>query len=326
MNSTSIADYILKLERENRELQSLRDEQCETIHTLTFNEIDLKKQVRDLKKSSETHEESRTKIEQLKKLLNEANEEKVAALNSLYKSTQKCVNQGLVDRLLELGETTSDFYKAAAYNRGAEIIRRLNYEVESGESVMYLRGIGKSIATKIDEYLEEQDPDYEESVASNDYESDEDTESEVDDYFISYNHDIYTMLMNTAGNEHDPYKRKAYTNAASKIYHLPYELTSGEEAMKLPGIGKSIAKKIDNFFRKDSNSKLADCFLKLGNLETNQYKAEAYWLAEEKLRELDFEVTSSEDVKNIRGFGPSICAKIDEFVETGTMKRLNEFK
>ena len=295
MNSTSITDYILKLEKLN--------------------------------------EESRTKIEQLKKLLNEANEEKVAALNklndTLYQKTARVTdktinvindeNADVVEYLLALSESADDHFKSIAYRRGAEVIADLPYEVLSGESLLHLKGIGKSIASKIDEFLEEQDSDYEESVASNDDESD-------DEYFISHNHDIYTMLMNVAGTERDPYKRQAYTNAASKIYHLPFELTSGQEAMKLPGIGKSIAKKIDNFLKKDSNSKLADCFLNLGNLEPNQYKAEAYWLAEEKLRELDFEVTSSEDVKNIRGFGPSICAKIDEFVETGTMKRLNELK
>ena len=295
MNSTSITDYILKLEKLN--------------------------------------EESRTKIEQLKKLLNEANEEKVAALNklndTLYQKTARVTdktinvindeNADVVEYLLALSESADDHFKSIAYRRGAEVIADLPYEVLNGESLLHLKGIGKSIASKIDEFLEEQDSDYEESVASNDDESD-------DEYFISHNHDIYTMLMNVAGTERDPYKRQAYTNAASKIYHLPFELTSGQEAMKLPGIGKSIAKKIDNFLKKDSNSKLADCFLNLGNLEPNQYKAEAYWLAEEKLRELDFEVTSSEDVKNIRGFGPSICAKIDEFVETGTMKRLNELK
>jgi DNA polymerase/3'-5' exonuclease PolX len=94
--------------------------------------------------------------------------------------------------------------------------------------------------------------------------------------------------------------------------------------MKLPGVGKSIAKKIDDFLKVERNSELAQCFLKLGNLEPSYYKSEAYWIAEEKLRELDFEVTRSEDVKNIKGFGPSICAKIDEFMETGTMKRLEE--
>ena len=290
MNSTSITDYILKLEKLN--------------------------------------EESRTKIEQLKKLLDEANEEKVAALNklndTLYQKTARVTdktihvvndeNADVVEYLLALSESADDRFKSIAYRRGAEVIADLPYEVLSGESLLHLKGIGKSIASRIDEFLEEQDSDYEESVAS----------SDDDEYFISHNHDIYTMLMNVAGTERDPYKRQAYTNAASKIYHLPYELTSGQEAMKLPGIGKSIAGKIDNFLKKDRNSKLALCFLELGNLEPNQYKAEAYWLAEEKLRELDFEVTSSEDVKNIKGFGPSICAKIDEFVETGTMKRLNE--
>ena len=132
------------------------------------------------------------------------------------------------------------------------------------------------------------------------------------------------MLMNVAGTEHDSYKRRAYTNAASTIYRLSYEITSGKEAMKLPGIGKSIAKKIDDFLKGGSNTSLAECFLKLGNLEPNHHKAEAYLRAEEKLRELDYEVTRGEDVKNIMGFGPSICAKIDEFMDTGTMKRLEE--
>ena len=217
MNSTSITDYILKLEKLN--------------------------------------EESRTKIEQLKKLLNEANEEKVAALNklndTLYQKTARVTdktihvvndeNADVVDYLLALSESADDRFKSIAYRRGAEVIADLPYEVLSGESLLHLKGIGKSIASRIDEFLEEQDSDYEESVAS----------SDDDEYFISHNHDIYTMLMNVAGTERDPYKRQAYTNAASKIYHLPYELTSGQEAMKLPGIGKSIAKKIDNFLKKD---------------------------------------------------------------------------
>ena len=303
MNVTSVTDYILKLEKLNTE--------------------------------------SRTKIEQLKKLLTEANEEKVAALNelnnlknkSLYHTTarvtEKCVNQGLVERLLELGEMTSDFYKTAAYNRGAEILRGLDYEVESGESVMHLKGIGKSIATKIDEYLEEQDPDYEESVASNDYESEEDTESEVDsddEYFVSYNHDIYAMLKDYAKKESNPYKIQAYENAAGEIYYLPFRLTSGKDAMNLPGIGKSIATKIDDFLTKSKgpNAELADCFLKLGNLEDCEFKSEAYWYAADKLRELKKNVSAGKDVRHLKGFGPSICGKIDEFIRTGTMKRLRE--
>ena len=166
MNSTSITDYILKLEKLN--------------------------------------EESRTKIEQLKKLLNEANEEKVAALNklndSLYQKTARVTdktirvvtdeNTDLVEYLLALSESANDRFKSIAYHRGAEVVADLPYEVLSGESLLDLKGIGKSIASKIDEFLEEQDSDYEESIASNDYESDE-----SDEYFISHNHDIYTMLM-----------------------------------------------------------------------------------------------------------------------------------
>ena len=111
MNSTSITDYILKLERENRD-------QVETIRTLSFNEIDLKKQIRDFKKKSpDSYEVSRTKIEALKKLFREASEEKVNALNELNelkymmrispsytdttaRVTKKSPNQGLVEYLL----------------------------------------------------------------------------------------------------------------------------------------------------------------------------------------------------------------------------------
>jgi DNA polymerase/3'-5' exonuclease PolX len=295
MNSTSITDYILKLEKLN--------------------------------------EESRTKIEHLKKLLDEANKEKVAALKSLYHTTarvteKECVNQGLVDRLLELGEMTSDFYKTAAYNRGAEILRGLDYEVESGESVMHLKGIGKSIAIKIDEYLEEQDPDYEESVASNDYESDEDTESEVDsddEYFVSYNHDIYTMLKDYAKKESNPYKIQAYENAAGEIYYLPFRVTSGKDAMNLPGIGKSIAAKIDEFLKKttSTNEEVARALEEFAEDLEDPFKIRAYENAAGLIRNLKFEVTSGEELaegpKKVKGIGKSIARKIDTFLQTGEM-------
>jgi DNA polymerase/3'-5' exonuclease PolX len=298
MNVTSITDYILKLEKLNTE--------------------------------------SRTKIEQLKKLLDEANKEKVAALNelnSLYHTTarvteKKCVNQGLVDRLLELGEMTSDFYKTAAYNRGAEILRGLDYEVESGESVMHLKGIGKSIAIKIDEYLEEQDPDYEESVASNDYESDEDTDSEVDsddEYFVSYNHDIYTMLKDYAKKESNPYKIQAYENAAGEIYYLPFRITSGKNAMNLPGIGKSIAAKIDEFLKKttSTNEEVARALEEFAEDLEDPFKIRAYENAAGLIRNLKFEVTSGEELANgpkkVKGIGKSIARKIDTFLQTGEM-------
>ena len=298
MNSTSITDYILKLERENRD-------QAETIRTLTFNEIDLKKQIRDFKKKSpDSYEVSRTKIEALKKLLAEANEEKVDALNELNelkymmrvspsytdttaRVTKKSLNDGLVKRLLELGNMTSDFHKSLTYQKAADAVANLPHEVESGESLMHIPGIGKGIAAKVDEYLDEQDSDYEESecsdsesIASSDDESrcayapappdDEGSfvsETDDEDYFISHNSGLSEMIHECADRAEDNFKRNAYIKAADTIYYLPYRITSGKEAMKLPGIGKSIAKKIDDYLTPSMNEKLAMCFLKLGNLE-----------------------------------------------------------
>jgi len=335
MNSRSITDYILKLEKLN--------------------------------------EESRTKIEQLKKLYTRAEEEKVNALNELndlkYKNRSytettarvlhKCVNHGLVDRMLELGNMTSDYHKTMTYQKAAETISQLDYEVESGESLLQYPGIGKGIAAKIDEYLDEQDSDYEESecsdsesIASNDDDSrcayapatpddegsfvsdtdDEDVNSfsEDEEFFASFNADLCDMLHNLADETDDKFKRKAYIRAANSVYELPYKITSGKAISqgpnKVPGVGKSIAAKIDDFLAKTKsvNGVLANYFIKLGNLEEPVYKSEAYWNAGEKIRNLTFEVSSGNDVRHLKGFGPSICSKIDEFLETGKIARLEE--
>jgi DNA polymerase/3'-5' exonuclease PolX len=329
MNSRSITDYILKLEKENSELRKVR---------AVLGDID-------------SIEESRTKIEQLKKLLTEANEEKVDALNKLNdleyvmrtspsytdttaRVTKKSLNDGLVQRLLELGNMTSDFYKSMTYQKAADAVANLPYEVQTGESLMNLPGIGKGIAAKVDEYLDEQDSDYEESecsdsesIASND-EGSFVSETDDEEYFVSHNAGLSEMIYEYADRAEDNFKRDAYTKAGDTIYNLSYKITSGKDAMKLRGIGKSIAKKIDDYLNikkePSMNEKLATCFLKLGNLEEPVYKSEAYWNAAEKIRDLTYEVTNGDDVRHLRGFGPSICDKIDEYINTGRMLRLEE--
>ena len=308
MNSHSITDYILKLEKENSE--------------------------------------SRNKIEQLKKLFTEASEEKVNALNelndlkyknrSLFETTarvpvktpycKRLTNVGIVERLTELGRMTSDFHKTGVYQNAANTVADLTYTVESGESLMHLNGIGNGIAAKINEYLDELDSDYEgsessdsESIASNGDESDDDEE----DYFISQNAGLAGMLYKCAEKAEDKFKCDAYTKAGDTIYNLSHVITSGKEAIKFPGIGKSIAKKIDDYLN-FNNATLAKCFLRLGNHAETQYKSDAYWNASDKLRNLTFNVTCGDDVKHIKGFGPSICSKIDEYITTGTMARLDE--
>ena len=335
MNSRSITDYILKLEKENSELRKVR---------AVLGDID-------------SIEESRTKIEQLKKLLTEANEEKVDALNklndleyksSLYHTTSRVtsksctLNQGLVNRMIDLARASNDFYKSATYQKAADVISNLDYEVQTGESLMHLHGIGKGIAAKVDEYLDEQDSDYEESecsdsesIASNDegsFVSDTDASyvsgTEDEEYFVSHNTGLAEMIYEYADRAEDNFKRDAYTKAGDTIYNLSYKITSGKDAMKLRGIGKSIAKKIDDYLNikkePSMNEKLATCFLKLGNLEEPVYKSEAYWNAAERIRDLDYIVMSGDDVRHLRGFGPSICDKIDEYINTGRMLRLEE--
>ena len=290
------------------------------------------------------NEESRTKIEQLKKLCTRAEEEKVDALNELnelknmtrttpsYTETtarvfKKSVNQCIADRLHELGEMTADFYKDAAYKRAATIIENLPYEVESGDSVIHLNGIGKSIANKIDEYIDEQDSDYQESVCS-DSESiaSSDGTSEESEEFISHNEDIYDMLRALAASEKDNFKKKTYNNAAETLFYLPYRVENPYELTYLKGIGKGIVKKVDEFLKGSNppNEKLANLLLKIGNLESNQFKSEAYWNASSVLKSIPDKIMYGSQVKNLPGFGKSICDKIDEFTATGTIKRLAE--
>src|SRR6056300_1020777 len=207
-----------------------------------------------------------------------------------------------------------------------------------------------------------------ESVASNYYESESESES---DFFVSYNSDLTDAFDKLASYEEDPHKRDAYRKAADAIYKLPFEVISGSELAegpkKVPGIGKGIAKKIDEFletgkikrledlkkmeavFEKTAsicplkklekswsvvdethNDALVDHFLDMATEESDEFKAAAYEKAAEAIDALNFEVTSGEELskgpKKVPGIGKGIAKKIDEFLETGKIKRLEELK
>ena len=304
--------------------------------------------------------ESRLKIEQLKKLFEETDRARVAALDksSLYESTARTktyeVNKDIAEHLRELGEMTSDFYKTAAYRRAADIVATLDYEVESGESLLNINGIGKNIAARIDDFLDEYHDDESdtESIASTDGQiiiDDSDSESEIEsdsdsDFFVSYNSDLTDAFDKLASYEEDPHKRDAYRNAADTIYKLPFEVKSGSELAqgpkKVKGIGKGIAKKIDEFLETGNikklekieypNQELADVFDSLCYHETDEFKKAAYDDAAYAISKLTFKVTSGEELskgpKKIPGIGKGIAKKIDEFLETGKIKRLEELK
>ena len=302
MNSTSIAAYILKLEKEN---------------------------------------------EQLKNLLG----------NSLYHTTARTkthtLNKDIAEHLRELGKMTSDFYKTGAYNTAADIITTLNFEVQNGESLLEIKGIGKGIAGKVDQFLEEYFDDSE-SVASNEGQIIE--ESDDEDYFVSYNEELAEALDSLARFEEDFHKAAAYDDAAYAVQHLPFKVTNGDELAKGPrkvkGIGKSIAAKINEFLETGKIKKLEkikrskpvdethdDYFVESNPVSTNEeiawhldklassnddpHKVRAYRKAAQGIRALDFEVTHGNELaegpRKVPGIGKSIANKIDKFLQTGEM-------
>lgn len=265
MRISSVTDYILKLEKLNHE--------------------------------------SREKIESLKELFLKSEEEKVKALKELNELKQKptlsnvtfvpedyekveyprsnsttfikcssCkhpLNKEIAEHLsiIACRDFRDDVYKARAYMNASEIISKLPYEVTDGVScAKRTKGIGPSIAAKIDEFLDnyynsEDDSDYDsdaESVASNDTgsfcstESESESDEEIDtNEYIADELEKLAVLESKRGE--DPYRTRAYIKAANTIRGIDFEITSGSDVYegdkKLPGIGKSIALKIDEILQ-----------------------------------------------------------------------------
>jgi DNA polymerase/3'-5' exonuclease PolX len=292
MNSTTIFEYILKLEKEN---------------------------------------------EKLKNLLNEVNKD-----NSLYHTTARTkthtLNKEIADHLKELGEMTSDFYKAAAYNTAADVIATLDFEVHNGESLLEIKGIGKGIASKVDHFLDEYFNDAE-SVVSTEGQILEESDDESDDeFFISHNSELADVFDELAHYEKDEHKSKAYDNAAQIIDRLPFKVTSGKELAKGPkkiaGIGKSIASVIDEFLSTgkvmklekgvSTNDEVAEMLYCLADETVNdKFKQGAYIRAAHEIKNLPFEVTSGDELvkgpKKVKGIGKGIAHRIDKFLQTGEM-------
>jgi DNA polymerase/3'-5' exonuclease PolX len=291
MNSTNIFEYIQNLEKENEELR---------------------KKLLEYEKPSLYETTARTKTFQL--------------------------NEDIAKHLKELGEMTSDFFKAAAYNTAADIIATLDFEVQNGESLLEIKGIGKGIASKVDQFLDEYFDDSE-SVASNEGQILEESDSD-DDFFISYNSELADVLDSLAYYEKDEHKSAAYDHAANIIDQLPFKVTSGKELAKGPkkvkGIGKSISNVIDEFlstgkvqklerFEKgaSTNEEIARALEDYADDLEDPFKVRAYMKAAEVIRNLDYEVTSGEELakgpKKVKGIGKSIAAKIDKFLQIGVM-------
>ena len=100
-----------------------------------------------------------------------------------------------------------------------------------------VKGIGKSIANVVDEFLSTGKVQKLERLEKG----------------TSTNEEVARALDDYADDLEDPFKVRAYRKAAEIIQNLPFEVTSGEELVKGPkkvkGIGKSIAIRIDEFLQ-----------------------------------------------------------------------------
>jgi DNA polymerase/3'-5' exonuclease PolX len=314
MNSTTIFEYIQELEKRNEQLKEL------------------------YRKSEEERVATLEKLNS--KILDEAEKP------SLYETTARTktfqLNEDIAKHLKELGEMTSDFYKAAAYNTAADVIAALDFEVQNGESLLEIKGIGKGIATKVDHFLDEYFEDSE-SVASNEgqiiEESDDETDSD-DEFFVSYNSELADVLDSLAYYEKDEHKSAAYDHAANIIDQLPFKVTSGKElakgSKKVKGIGKSIANVIDEFLSTgkvqkleilekgaSTNEEVARALDDYADDLEDPFKVRAYKNAANVILNLDYEVTNGEELakgpKKVKGIGKSIANRIDKFLQTGKM-------
>lgn len=252
MRISSVTDYILKLEKLNQESRDKIGALKELFIKSEEDKIEALKELNELKK---------------KPTVNNVTFVDSGARTSCTSCTKYSLNEEIANHLSNISDREHDVYKARAYTNAAGIISKLPYEVTDGVScAKRTKGIGPSIAAKIDEFLDnyynsDDDSDYNsdaESVASNDlgsfYSTDDESESDEE---IDTNEYIADELENLAILEskrgEDPFRTRAYIKAANTIRDVKFEITSGSDVYegdkKLPGIGKSIAIKIDEILQ-----------------------------------------------------------------------------
>ena len=161
-------------------------------------------------------------------------------------------NPKLVDVFDKLASYEQDSHKRNAYRTAADAINNLTFKVTSGVELSKgpkkVKGIGKSTAKIIDEFLE--------TGKVGKLEKFEKTGSTNEE--IAWALEALASLEGEDHGSQDPFKIRAYRKAAEIIRELDFEVTSGEEAKKLPGIGKGIAKKIDEVLQTGEIARLEE--------------------------------------------------------------------
>jgi DNA polymerase/3'-5' exonuclease PolX len=338
MNAASIATYIAKLETENKDLRA-------KVESLTQDKIDLQLKIIDYEYDSDSESVASNDV-------SESETESVASNEIGDDEFFVSYNTKLADVLDSLCYYETDEHKKKAYDDAAYAVYKLPFKVTDGDELARgpnkVPGIGKSIAAKINEFLEtgkiKRLQDLKRTAAA--------VDETHDDYFAGgHNDELVRHLENMASEESDEFKAAAYEKAANAIDALNFKVTNGEELAKGPkkvkGVGKSIARKIDDFLAPNkkvsfelesnpvsTNEEIAWHLDVLASLEAEEHgsqdphKIRAYRNAAEAIRDLDFEVTNGTEIsqgpKKVKGIGKSIARKIDELIVTGKIQRIRD--
>jgi len=252
MNAESIATYISNLEKDNAALRKLL-QQCEEEKAileyesmLHYAQVSDDESVASDSDSStmaqitggEPYEsDSDSEYEPTEyKPFSESDSETDSAYDSEYEADSDvndddffvCHNYDMMKAFDEIADQEENKYKRHAYQKAANIIYEYPSKITSGEQISHVNGIGKGIIQKIDKFLE--------------------TGNSCT--FVT-NDNIAEKLELLAQVQENDHKSEAYEKAADAIRKLKFEVTNGTEISqgprKVPGVGKGIANKIDEY-------------------------------------------------------------------------------
>ena len=80
----------------------------------------------------------------------------------------------------------------------------------------------------------------------------------------------------------------------------------------------------DDEYFSSVNYELSHLFTRLADIQCNPYKKIAYNHAAQVIKDLTYELTNGQQLKSIEGIGNSIIKLVDEYMDTGTFKKLEE--
>ena len=141
-------------------------------------------------------------------------------------------------------------HKKRVYQKAANNIFHYPSKIKYGEQIAHMSGIGKGIIRKINEFLET---------------------GEIKTFKkFERNEDLAALLEEYAYSAENPHRSEACEKAANAIRNLHFEVTSGTEISqgprKVPGIGKGIANKIDEYIASGPRMLREDLDENLGRL------------------------------------------------------------